>query len=264
MVATTLNGTMLTGNHGSRPAASAVAKGTLYACSTHALVYQSDASSWSTWLTATGTGYTAGGTDVALADGGTGASLSDPNADRILFWDDSAGGVTWLTAGTNLTITGTTIAASGGSGGTPILQLDYALAADVSNQALTGGTAFDIFANQNFTVSSASSLVEVSVRGYGFCNDNVSNQYMLRANIDSGGTPVLKYLTSASNNSGSAALRDNILAGGVVYVSGLSAATHTIKIQVIAVSNDHFYCRASTNGPTTGGEFLAVQVIEHI
>jgi hypothetical protein len=52
-----------------------------------------------------------GGTDIALADGGTGASLTDPNADRIMFWDDSAGAVTWLTAGTGLTITDTTIAA---------------------------------------------------------------------------------------------------------------------------------------------------------
>jgi len=35
--------------------------------------------------------YTTGGTDVSLADGGTGASLVDPNLDRFLFWDDSAG-----------------------------------------------------------------------------------------------------------------------------------------------------------------------------
>jgi hypothetical protein len=61
--------------------------------------------------------YRPGGTDVALADGGTGASLTDPNADRIMFWDDSAGAVTWLTLGTNLSITGTTLDASGGSGG---------------------------------------------------------------------------------------------------------------------------------------------------
>ncbi len=58
--------------------------------------------------------YRNGGTDVTLADGGTGASLADPNADRIMFWDDSAGQVTWLTPGTNLTITGTTLDATGG------------------------------------------------------------------------------------------------------------------------------------------------------
>lgn len=47
--------------------------------------------------------------------------LTDPNADRIPFWDDSAGALVWLAAGTNLTITGTTIAASGGgAGGDPI------------------------------------------------------------------------------------------------------------------------------------------------
>ena len=43
--------------------------------------------------------YRAGGTDVALADGGTGASLSDPGADRLLFWDDGSCAVAFLTAG---------------------------------------------------------------------------------------------------------------------------------------------------------------------
>ena len=50
---------------------------------------------------------------LPLANGGTAANLSDPNADRILFWDDSAGAVTWLEAGSGLTITTTTITASG-------------------------------------------------------------------------------------------------------------------------------------------------------
>lgn len=58
---------------------------------------------------------------VALANGGTGANLTDPNADRILFWDDSAGAVTWLTAGTGLTITDTTITATATGSGTKTL-----------------------------------------------------------------------------------------------------------------------------------------------
>lgn len=53
--------------------------------------------------------YKPGGTDVALADGGTGASLVDPNADRIMFWDDSAGAVTWLAPNTGLAISGTNL-----------------------------------------------------------------------------------------------------------------------------------------------------------
>ena len=36
-------------------------------------------------------------------------NLSDPNADRILFWDDSAGAVAFLTAGTGVVISGTTL-----------------------------------------------------------------------------------------------------------------------------------------------------------
>lgn len=55
--------------------------------------------------------YNPGGTDVALADGGTGASLVNPNADRILFWDDSAGVMTWLSLNAGLEISGTTIRA---------------------------------------------------------------------------------------------------------------------------------------------------------
>lgn len=59
--------------------------------------------------------YKVSGTDVALADGGTGASLTDPNADRIMFWDDSAGAVTWLAAGNGLTISTTNLNANSAS-----------------------------------------------------------------------------------------------------------------------------------------------------
>lgn len=55
MAAITVPGMFLTGDHASRPAASAVGGGSLYACSTHALIYQSDTSSWTTWFTG-GTG----------------------------------------------------------------------------------------------------------------------------------------------------------------------------------------------------------------
>ena len=41
--------------------------------------------------------------------------LVDPNADRIMFWDDSAGNMEWLTVGSGLSITGTTLTATGGS-----------------------------------------------------------------------------------------------------------------------------------------------------
>lgn len=56
--------------------------------------------------------YTAG---VVQSDGnGNLTVLPDPNADRLVFWDDSAGAIAYLTLGTNLSITGTTINATGG------------------------------------------------------------------------------------------------------------------------------------------------------
>lgn len=56
--------------------------------------------------------------NASVADilGLTGQELTadDPAADRLVFWDDSAGKLAHLTAGTGLTITDTTITASGG------------------------------------------------------------------------------------------------------------------------------------------------------
>jgi len=39
--------------------------------------------------------------------------LTDPNGDRIAFWDDSAGKFDWLTAGSGVSISGTTLSATG-------------------------------------------------------------------------------------------------------------------------------------------------------
>lgn len=53
------------------------------------------------------------------------AALTGPGADRILFWDDSLGAFTWLTIGTNLVISGTTLNASGGGGGGGLSDGDF-------------------------------------------------------------------------------------------------------------------------------------------
>lgn len=55
---------------------------------------------------------------ITIAKGGTGVSLTDPNADRILFWDDSASSVAFLSPGAFLTITGTILDVTGISSGT--------------------------------------------------------------------------------------------------------------------------------------------------
>jgi hypothetical protein len=83
--------------------------------------------------------YSPGGTDIALADGGTGASLVDPNADRIMFWDDSGGAVTWLTVGSGLAITTTTMAvdiAGLAADASPDTAADYVMTLDATDSTL--------------------------------------------------------------------------------------------------------------------------------
>jgi hypothetical protein len=70
------------------------------------------------------------------ADLTTIAGLADPNADRILFWDDSAGAYAYLTVGTGLGITGTTLSSTAGN---PTESLIIACSDETT--ALTTGTA---------------------------------------------------------------------------------------------------------------------------
>ena len=65
-----------------------------------------------------GTGLTGGGSSgaVSLALSHLGLeSLSDPDDDRIIFWDDSAGSTAFLDAGTGITISGTTLSVNMGA-----------------------------------------------------------------------------------------------------------------------------------------------------
>lgn len=85
---------------------------------------------------------------VPLTNGGTGANLTDPNADRIMFWDDSAGAVTWLTAGTGLTITDTTLSASGGT-----RRRDLGVTLSMNNLGRSGTTPTDSTTNNGIQCS---------------------------------------------------------------------------------------------------------------
>jgi hypothetical protein len=94
-------------------------------------------------LTALGVNTNAGGGLIALAD---------PGADRIVFWDDSAGAYTFLTVGTGLDLTNTTLTATGGS-------FDQA-----GNYTLTGtwdfsGAAGVTFGTVSITTINATSIV---------------------------------------------------------------------------------------------------------
>lgn len=91
-MSTTFADHLPTGDHASRPAAGDVPEGTLYSCTDHDLIYQSDGASWSTWATVGG-----GGTDAnAIHDNASGEiaaiteKASPVSADLILIEDSEA------------------------------------------------------------------------------------------------------------------------------------------------------------------------------
>lgn len=91
------------------------------------------------------------GKQLAKSASASSVMISDPSneaqwfapstgADRLFFYDDSAGSVAWLNLGTNLSITGTTINASAGAGGYVTIQEEGSdLAAQTKLNFVGGG-----------------------------------------------------------------------------------------------------------------------------
>lgn len=112
-------------------------------------------------------------------------ALVDPGADRVLFWDDSAGELTWLTLGTGLSITGTTLNASASAPTESII-----LAPSDETTALTTGTAKITFRMPYaFTVTAVrASLTTAQTSGSIFTVD-----------INEGGTSILSTKLTIDN-----------------------------------------------------------------
>ena len=145
-------------------------------------------------------------TPVSLANGGTGSALADPNADRILFWDDSAGAFTFLVASTGLTITGTNLTASGAT----VADADYG---DVTVSST--GTVWTIDAG---VVSNA------KLRNSGACS-------VIGRNANSTGVPA-----DISASEGEVLRRvSNVLGFGTVTSAGIAAGA--VGTSQIASSN---------------------------
>lgn len=88
--------------------------------------------------------------------------LSDPNADRIPFWDDSANTYAWLTAGTGLSISGTTMTATGLQAsdiGVSVQAFDADLS-DLADGSLTGTKVGFADTDNNFAATNVQAAIE--------------------------------------------------------------------------------------------------------
>lgn len=98
---------------------------------------------------------------VPLSAGGTGVSLSDPGADRILFWDDSAGALTWLTIGSGLSLTGTTLTTDATAAAPP----DATYLTQTANGTLTNEFAMGTLATGIVKNTTTTGVPSIAVAG---------------------------------------------------------------------------------------------------
>lgn len=119
------------------------------------------------------------------------------------------------------------------NGSTPTKALDYTETADLYNAVtIMQGAWADVGVNHNFAVTSASSLLELCFSGFALVQaivDGSDGWVAMRLLIDSAGTPISKGMGGCVMQPGTF---DNPMQGGSTYVSGLSVATHTVKVQI--------------------------------
>lgn len=181
---------------------------------------------------------------VADADWPTGGSFvppalfvtltaSDPNADRLIFWDDSAGAYAFLTAGSGLTISGTTITASGGGGGGEPALGNPASDGYVLSSTTAGVRSWIAVAGTGTVTSVAQSFTGglISVAGSPI---SASGTLALTVAGNSGGVP---YFSSSSTWASSAALAANaIVIGGGAGAAPATTTTGTGVLAALAVN----------------------------
>ena len=229
MVATTLPGVLLSGTHSARPAASAVASGTLYAETDTGQTYQSDgASTWTAW----GAAIVGGSLEVKEVDG-------SPDVTGVTKIIVSNGTLTDNTGGSVTVLTG------GGGGGASLLAIHTYTAGSDGYVTTGSATPVDIDAT-NFAITfTAPASGNVLVR-VGLC-------------IQTSGTNHTRIGLRETSSDIYAPFNVAVAVGSPLwllptyYLTGVSAGSHTYKASWDTDGTGYLF-----NGPIYGPYLMEV------
>ena len=126
-----------------------------------------------TFAVGAGTGIAVNANDVALSHLGL-ESLTDPNDDRILFWDDSAGATAWLdiTTASGLSLSGTSL----GLASIPNSSLTNSSVTYTAGSGLTGGGTVALGSSATLNIGASTGIIvnadSVEVKGVASVDDD--------------------------------------------------------------------------------------------
>lgn len=187
------------------------------------------------------------GVNIPLAYGGTGASLVDPGADRIVFWDDSAGTIEWLSLGSGLSITGTVITAT--TSGTNYWQLN---STTVSPATLTNAVGIG-----NISALTGSGTLHVG-DGTGIVNTTYTNSVcLMEKSFNVSGTYAATLNVQCLAANGSAGTYDRF----AIRTDAVTASVNHAVGGIWCYSGITSDATPASTGPhANGGVFDAVQI----
>ena len=190
-----------------------------------------------TFTVGAGTGIAVNADDVALSHLGLEA-LADPNADRILFWDDSAGATAWLStsSASGLSLSGTTLSLSA----IPNSSLTNSSVTYTSGNGLTGGGAVALGGSATFNIGAGTGITvnadSIELSGAGSLTANTLTKW------DSGG----ELVDSLVSDDGT-----TVTIGGNLTVSG---TTTTVNTETINLADNIILLNSNEAGvPTQDG-----------
>lgn len=150
-----------------------------------------------TFAVGAGTGIAVNANDVALSHLGL-ESLTDPNDDRILFWDDSAGATAWLdiTTASGLSLSGTSL----GLASIPNSSLTNSSVTYTAGSGLTGGGTVALGSSATLNIGASTGIIvnadSVEVKGVASVDDDNVMKWdagtgaFVNSNISDDGTTV--------------------------------------------------------------------------